>query len=175
MNTNHLLAGAIGGLAGGVVMTMAMTAGKKAGIIERPLPVRVERWATDRMGIDRPAPEHEDAVAQGGHLVYSALLGAGYGALRSALDLPALPSGPLYGAGIYALTLGGVGPALGLTGGPWDEPKTTAGRRLMMHLVYGAVTAIVAEQVPHWLGWQDHDHHQNQPDRPEWKGATRAA
>jgi hypothetical protein len=81
------------------------------------------------------------------HLMMSATLGAGYGALQAALDLPALPAGPLYGLSIYALMLGGVGPVLGVMAGPWNEESMTVGRRVMMHAVYGTVTALVYERM----------------------------
>jgi hypothetical protein len=58
-----------------------------------------------------------------------------------------LPAGPLYGLGVYAISLVGVGPALGLTGGPWGERTPTAFRRVLLHLVYGTVTAVVDERL----------------------------
>jgi hypothetical protein len=141
-------AGAAGGLAGGLVMTAFMTAASRVGLIDTPLPVRVERWAEDRMGIEeRLEGLEEETLAQGGHLLFAAALGAAYGAASSAFRLPPVPSGPLYGAALYALDLGVLGPASSTTKGPWNEPVTTAGRRLMMHVVFGTVTALVADRV----------------------------
>jgi hypothetical protein len=141
-------AGAVGGLAGGMVMTAAMMAGKKTGMIEEPVPLKIEREVEERLGAaESTGPKQEKALALGEHLAISVAYGAGYGALRSALGLPAIPSGPLYGLGVYALNLVGLGPALGLTPGPWNEEPMTAGRRMMMHAVYGTVTALVSEQV----------------------------
>ena len=145
---DEMLAGALGGLVGGIVMTAVMTMGKQTGMIDRPLPVRVERWAEERAGIDeKTSAQEEVVVGQGMHLLYSALLGASYGVLRSTLDAPAIPSGPLYGLGVYALNLGAVLPALDLTKGPLDEEPTTAGRRMMMHVAFGMATGLISEKV----------------------------
>lgn len=145
--TDEVAAGAIGGLVAGVAMTGFMMLGKKAGFIEEPLPVKVEHWAEGQLGVaDRPGPGQEMAVGMGGHLLYSAAMGAGYGALRSAFDLPTMPTGPLYGLGLYAVNLLGIGPALDITRGPAHERPTTVGRRLMMHAFYGTVTALVADR-----------------------------
>lgn len=75
-----------------------------------------------------------------------AALDAGYGALRAVFDLPSLPSGPLYGLGLYAANLLGIGPALDITRGPANERPTTVGRRLMLHAFYGTATALVADR-----------------------------
>ncbi|HEV2124139.1 MAG TPA: hypothetical protein VGW38_15355 [Chloroflexota bacterium] len=148
--TDNALAGAMGGLAGGVAMSAMMMMGKKAGIVQTPVPVKVERWVEDQAGVpthDRADGMQEMGIAQGGHLLLSAAFGAGYGALRGAYSLPAMPSGPLYGLGLYALNLGGIAPTLGITPGPWNEEPMTAGRRMMMHLMYGAVTALLTERL----------------------------
>ena len=146
--TKTIVAGAAGGLAGGLVMTAFMTVATRAGIIKTPLPVKVERWAEDQAGIqDGRTGIEEEVTAQAGHLAFSAGLGALYGAMLSAFRLPAIPSGPIYGASLYALTLGALGPAAGITKGPWNEEPATAGRRLMMHLIFGTVTALVAQRL----------------------------
>lgn len=144
----NLAAGAAGGLAGGCVMAVFMTIAKRTGILQVPLPVRVERWAEDRIEVrDRPQGLQEEALGQAGHLVFSAALGAAYGALAPALPFPASAAGPLYGAALYALNLGALGPAAGITKGPARENLSTAGRRMAMHVVFGTVTAMVFERL----------------------------
>ncbi len=141
-------AGAAGGLAGGMVMTVAMMVGKKIGTIDTPVPLKVERKLEEQAGVaGHTGPKQEKVLAMVEHMALSAGFGAAYPALRSKLGLRAMPSGPLYGLGIYALNLGGVGPALGATAGPWTEQPMTVGRRVMMHVAYGVVTALVAERV----------------------------
>lgn len=151
--TEEFAAGALGGLAGGLVMTAAMMAGRRAGMIETPLPLAIERDLEARAGVaERTGAGQERGLALAEHLTISAAFGAGYGALRAAFALPAIPAGPLYGLGVYALNLGGVGPALDLTPGPWNEAPLTVARRVMMHAVYGTVTALVADQVRRRIG-----------------------
>ena len=146
--TKRIAAGAAGGLAGGLVMTAFMTFATRAGIIKTPLPVKVQRWAEDQAGVqDRATGIQEEVTAQAGHLAFSAGLGALYGAISSAFRLPPLPTGPIYGASLYALHLGALGPAAGITKGPWNEEPATAGRRLMMHLIFGTVTALVTDRL----------------------------
>lgn len=145
---NHVLAGAAGGLAGGLVMTSFMTIATRLGIIDTILPVKVARYAEEKARLDnRPSGLSEEVMAEAGHLVFSTALGALYGGARSTFRLPAFPSGPIFGAGLYALDLGIVGPATGVTKGPWDEKPTVAGRRLFMHVVFGTVTALVADKL----------------------------
>jgi len=125
-----------------------MVVGKATGMIAEPLPLKFERDQEERLGVaDQTGPRQEQAVALGKHLLFNAALGAGYGALHGTLRLRPLPAGPLYGLGIYALTLGVAGPSFGVTPGPWNQKPLTVGRQLMMHAVYGAVTALAAERV----------------------------
>ncbi len=77
----------------------------------------------------------------------TATFGAGYGALRALAHVSVVPGGPLYGLGIYGLTLMGIGPVLGLTRGPWTQQPMTVTRRVMMHALYGTVTACVSGRV----------------------------
>jgi hypothetical protein len=150
---NDVVAGAIGGLAGGLVMMAVMMAGKQTGMIQQPLPLKFERKFEEIGGLEgRPGPTQVMVLSQTEHLLFSAVLGAGYGALQSALDLPAIPTGPLYGLSVYAMMLGGVGPALDVTAGPWNEELTTVGRRIMMHAVYGTMTALTFQRARVWLG-----------------------
>jgi hypothetical protein len=67
--------------------------------------------------------------------------------LRGALNLKPFPAGPLYGLGVYVLNLVGAGPALDFTTGPWQEQSTTIARRLISHIIYGIVTALVTNRI----------------------------
>ncbi len=145
---NEILAGTVGGVAGALAMSVGMMVGKQAGVIKRPPPLEVEHELEQRAGVEeQTSPGEEQALAQGLHLLFGAGFGACYGLLRRAFDLPAIPTGPLYGLGVYAFNLAGVGPALGLTAGPWHEQPMTVGNRIMLHLVYGVVTALVSDRV----------------------------
>ncbi|MCZ7573237.1 MAG: hypothetical protein M5U01_32200 [Ardenticatenaceae bacterium] len=145
---DEMVAGAVGGLAGGMLMTAFMTGASKAGMIDETLPHKVEQYIEEQLDQQaQTGPTQEKMLAQSGHVVYSTLLGAGYGALRATFDWSPLPSGPLCGVCLYGLNLMGVGPALGITRGPWNEQRPTVMRRMMIHAAFGAMTALVSEQV----------------------------
>lgn len=142
----EILAGVLGGLAGSLLMSAAMNMAEKQALIPETLPHRVERKLATRAGVTDVSARQEKALAQGSHFAIGALYGASYGLLHHTLDLP-VAAGPLYGLGIYAANLVGLGPAFDLTEGPWNEEPKEVGRRMMMHALFGLVTAAVAEQV----------------------------
>lgn len=142
-----VVAGAAGGLAGGAIMTVAMTAGRKAGILQAPVPLKVERWGRRRLGVSAPSAEREHLLAQTIHLGYSLSLGVGYGLIQHARALPALPSGPLYGLVVYAANIAGALPSLGIISPPTDTATTKIARQVMMHVVFGTATALVFDRV----------------------------
>ena len=147
MRMTDALAGAIGGLAAGAALTAMMEAALRLGLIQEPLPEKVEGWAEDEFGFGSGHSSAErKMVAQSAHLLASAGLGALYGALRPRRG-SIFPEGPLFGLGIYAASLAGAGPALGITQGPWAESPAVSGRRVMMHLIFGTITAAVTEKI----------------------------
>ena len=129
-------------------MAAAMTMGKAMGMVPQPLPLKVERRLEERVGVaDQTNRRAEQGLALGEHMLISAAFGAGYGMLRSTHPLAPMPAGPLYGLGVYALNVEGIGPRLGATREPQHQQPMTVGQQLMMHLMYGTVTALVAEQI----------------------------
>ena len=148
MANDSVQAGILGGLAASAVMAVMMQMGKATGMVETPLPVKVERRAERRLGVaEKTTGQQERAVGMAGHMMMGAAFGAGYGALREKMDLDPLTGGALYGMGVYALNVAGLGPALDLSRGPWQQEPPTVVRQVMMHLLYGAVTAAVAEEL----------------------------
>jgi len=151
MMTRDMTAGAVGGLAGGVVLTGAMIAADRFGI-EKPLPLTVERWAAYHAGADRKSLKQdptveEEALAYGGHLVASVALGAAFGAMQGRMGVSTVTSGLLFGLGVHAVNLGVLGPALTITKQPWNQTPGMHARRLAMHAVFGVVAALVAREV----------------------------
>jgi hypothetical protein len=149
--SRDVTAGAVGGLAGGIVLTGAMMAADRFGV-EKPLPVKVERWFAYHAGADRETLKREpglqeEAVAYGGHLAASLALGAAFGAMQGRVDVSPTVSGLLFGMGVHALNLGILGPALTITKKPWNQTPATHARRLAMHAVFGVVAALVAREV----------------------------
>ncbi len=155
---NAMLAGAIGGMAGSMAMKAMMMLGQQAGIVGEPMPLKIERALEKRLGVDdMTSAGQEQALAMAEHLMIGAAYGAAYGALKASQNFSALPAGPLYGVGVYALNLGALGPGLALTSGPWNEEPMTVGRRLMMHALYGTVTALVTEKALERLDGDGHE------------------
>lgn len=143
-----VLAGMIGGLAGGMVMSMGMMIGQRAGVIETPMPLKVERELEKRAGVaEKTSPQQEKALAFAEHMLISGGFGAVYGLARTLVSAPLLLTGMMFGLLVYAVNLAGAGPALDLAPGPWEEKPQVVGRRVMMHVVYGVVTALVADQI----------------------------
>jgi len=144
----ELLAGALGGVAGAVTMTAVRLVGEQTGLIEKELPLYLEQQLEARTGmVERTDEGEERALAQGMHLAMGTTFGAGYGLLHAATGGPPLVAGSLYGLGLYVLNLAGAGPALNLTPPPWREDTPTVGGQMLIHILYGTVTALVAEGI----------------------------
>ncbi len=147
---NELVAGVAGGLAAGTVLALVMAVGKKTGVIPEPLPLKVEQEVEERADVQgETTPAQKNLLALGGHYLLSAVFGALYGLFRwvTGSRFSAIPTGPLYGLSTYAVNLVGLGPAMDLTSSPQEEKPVTVGRRVMMHAVFGTVTAFVAKKV----------------------------
>jgi hypothetical protein len=141
--TNRIIAGTIGGMIGGVVMTLALMATRRLPV------VRKISGELDQFPVLGAAAEIEDEPTGtlGKQLLSSAVLGGVYGALRSALRLPGILSGPAYGLVSYGLSWVGLGPAMERTPGPWNEQPMALLPRLVTHTVYGTVTDMISERV----------------------------
>lgn len=149
----NAVAGAVGGVAGAFAMTSGIMMGKELQLIEKALPQEVEQELARRAGIANELDRSEEQpLSRGMHLALGAGIGAGYGLLQTLFDLPPRIAGPVYGLGVFVVNVMGIGPALDLVAGPQNQEPTTLGRRLMMHVVYGSVTANVAERVREFLG-----------------------
>jgi hypothetical protein len=145
---NEIIAGAVGGLAGGLAMSLIMVAGKKSGVDPTPPPERVEHWAEHELGVaDETTARQEKMIAQAIHFGTAALYGAAYGAFRALTRSKSLAAGPLFGMGVYALNLGIIGPALDITRPPWEQESMRAGERMIMHTLYGVITGFVGRQI----------------------------
>jgi hypothetical protein len=144
-----LNAGVAGGLAGGVAMSLAMTLGRKTGFLHKTLAEDSEDWLDRVAGTRRRIGQGGTAaLEQANHMAAAAGFGLGYGALRP--NLPGVPTvvlGLLYGAGLYVVNIAGVAPLLGITQGEQNAPASLRAERLGLHLLYGVVTALVADDL----------------------------
>lgn len=146
-----LVAGALGGLAGGVAVSAMMLgtewrSGTPSELVKLGRKTAEQHDAPHRRRNADP-DLGEQALSHGGHLALSAAAGALYPALRHATGLPTVPAGLLFGLGFYLLAWGGAGPALSLTPTPVQEGPAKVGQRLMIHAVFGTVTAFVADRL----------------------------
>lgn len=150
--TLDVVAGAVGGLAGGIATTGGMLLLESAGFDQASDAVKIGRRAAHQLDaqarlVESPATGGEEAAAQGAHLVLSVAAGAIYGAMRGRFDMPAPAVGMVFGLGFYALAWGAVGPSLAITEKPGETPATLLARRAMVHILFGVVTALVAERI----------------------------
>jgi hypothetical protein len=143
--------GALGGLAGGLALTVVMLLAKRA-TGEPSDGVAMLRRGERQLGLPhrqeaaRPTMR-EEAMAEGGHLLLSTALGGGFGVLRRGLGLSAQPAGLVLGLGFYPLAHWLAGPLLGLMRPPWRQQPVKLAQRVALHAVFGAVTALVADRL----------------------------
>ncbi len=146
--TNRIIAGAIGGMIGGVVMSLALTAVRRSPLLRQ---VNHDVEQIPIIGTSAEIQE-EPAGNLSKRLLSAAILGGVYGALRSALRLPGILAGPAYGLVAYALSWVGLGPAMERTPGPWNEQPMAFIPKLVTNTVYGTVTDLISERVGDMLG-----------------------
>jgi hypothetical protein len=142
-------AGAIGGLAAGLVMSLAMVVGRRSGVLHKTLAEDAEDWLDRVVDARRVLGQGgTTALEQANHMAASVAFGLGYSLLSERLSgLPAPMLGTLYGAGLYAMNIVGIAPLLGMTEGERNAPGPLRAERLSLHLLYGMLTALIAERL----------------------------
>jgi uncharacterized membrane protein YagU involved in acid resistance len=144
----NIATGAVGGLAGGLAMLMVRTVGIESDIIQETLPDKYERGIERLLGFAGSTDaEEEKQLAVAEHLVLSAGLGAGYGAVRGLSKSDSLPVGIAFAAAVYFLMVGVAGPLLGVTRPPWAKPARSVIGEVLNHMLFGNVTAIVSRRL----------------------------
>ena len=144
---NDIVTGAAGGTFGGLAMFAVRVVGTQTGIIAHSLPDKFERGMAKRTGIaKRRDIEQQKELAIAEHLLLSAGLGGGYGLLRGWIKPPVFIGGIIYGLVIYGLLLLGVGPSLEITRPPHKKAPTSVVSEIMVHLLFGTVTALTTER-----------------------------
>jgi hypothetical protein len=140
-------AGLIGGVAAGMVLSGVMTFGRDLGLLSHRVADAAGDWLDDRFDTrDRFGEDGAELVEQLNHLVVSGLFGLGFGLFRPLFrKVPPLAAGALYGAGLYAVAIGKVAPAIELTRGENREPDHVQAQRLGVHILFGVITAIAAD------------------------------
>lgn len=141
---NAIGRGVVGGLAGTAVMSATMAVDRALGWMTGEVPPRkVARRAEEAAGVrghlSRPAFEASWVVQ---HFAYGAVAGVGYELLRAKVKLPEpLPSGPAYGAALWAVSYGGWVPMAGLYPPPQGDRPGRLAMTFVHHLVYGTALA----------------------------------
>ena len=146
---NGKQASAVGGLAAGLAMSLAMDLGRRAGVLHKTLAEDAEDWL-DRVANTRHyiGQSGTRAMEQANHMAAAAAFGIGYSLLRE--RVPALSAwgvGTLYGAGLYVINIAGIAPLIGLTEGERNAPAPVRAERLGLHVLYGVLTAVVADEL----------------------------
>lgn len=148
-----MVRGGLAGVAGTAVMTMMMKKVSPEVMPEdmRPdefPPKKVVEWAEEESGHPHALTEsQEQRAAMGAHFAYGSGSGAAYGILRERVfeGLPAPVAGMMFGVGLWAVGFEGWMPALGVQEATTDRPVKKWPAPIMMHMVYGASTAIAYE------------------------------
>lgn len=150
--------GALAGLAGTAVMTMMMRKVAPKVIPEdmRPdefVPKKPVEWAEEQLGHPNALTESQEMkVALAAHFTYGSGNGALYGLLRSRMSgLPAPLMGAMFGVGLWAVSLEGWMPALGIMEAPTEKSLKKVPMPIMVHVLYGATTALAYEALKNVL------------------------
>jgi hypothetical protein len=144
----ELSTGVAAGVAGALSMSVLRGILGQAGVLPEQLPHRLLRKLAMWAGLGGAFNSvEEDILGQGSHLAIGALFGVDYMLALKLLNLPPLLGGVLYGLFVYALNLGWLGPALGITLPPWHDKPRNVALGLATHLLFGIVMALVIQEV----------------------------
>lgn len=145
----RMIYGALAGSLGAACMTVIRMTARRRGIIEKTIPQAAEEWLADRIGMGHRAhPVLHHLADQGMHLAYGAALGTGY-ALATGGRSSHRVVGPGLAYGI-ATWIGGswlLLPLLRAKQGAWRKRASENAIDLLAHLVFGAATALVAQEL----------------------------
>ena len=138
--------GALAGLTGTGMMTLAIAAARAAGLLRTPPPAeitaRAQEKAADTMGArPRAAGPPFEAGWLAAHFAYGAACGVGYALIRPLVPAPPVGIGLAYGGAVWGLSYLGLMPALGLYPWPDDDSRSRMAATIAAHAVFGVATA----------------------------------
>jgi len=129
-------------------MTVIRMAARRHHVIDKTVPQAAEEWMADRLGSGHDAPPVVHHLAdQALHFGYGALLGAAYGLLVDGRSRTGVLRGLGFGVATWAMGSWGLLPLLGAKRAPWRKKQAENAVDLLAHLVFGAATALVAEEL----------------------------
>jgi hypothetical protein len=142
-----LVCGALAGLNGAACMSGLRMAAHRVGLIDRMPPQVLEEWLMSRTRVGRRLDDATHHVAD--HVLHLGIGMTGgllYAAVLSRRGHPLL-TGPLLGLAIWAVAFAGLLPRLGATRHPRESRSAENGVNLAAHILYGAVTGLMTEEL----------------------------
>jgi putative membrane protein len=146
-----LLAGAIGGLAGGLIKAAAEVIYPRRVEGQISPPVLLVSRMVEHSGGPPLSPEQQKLAESSVHFVFSAAVGALYGALAEYWPEATAGEGCAFALVLLGATHESALPALGLTEAPGRQPKQEQLSELATHLVFGFATEQLRARVRAWM------------------------
>lgn len=124
-------------------MSLVMTAGKAAGLMETPPPKHITGRAAQKIGFStHKVPQPAFTLAWlAAHLAYGAGAGIVYGAARGFLPRQRPLAGGLYGTALWAVSYLGLMPAMGLYPFATNDRTSRQVTMVVAHEAYGGTLA----------------------------------
>jgi hypothetical protein len=147
---NDMTRGAVAGLAGTTLMSVAMALAKAVGPMPgEPPPRKVARNVEETVGIRDvlpPAAFEASWIAQ--HFAYGTAAGVAYALVQRRVRLrEPWPAGPVYGIALWAFGYAGWLPASGLYPPPRADLRHPVRTTIAVHVVYGTATAMASHML----------------------------
>jgi hypothetical protein len=144
----RIIYGALSGSLAAACMTVIRMTARRRGVIEKTVPQAAEEWLSHRTGIGRDAhPVLHHLADQALHLGYGAALGVGYVVTTRARSRHAIARGLGYGVAAWFAGSWLLLPLLRAKQAAWRKRPAENAVDLLAHLVFGAATAIVSDQL----------------------------
>jgi uncharacterized membrane protein YagU involved in acid resistance len=145
----RIVDGALGGVTGAACKSALRFAMHRFGALEKTPPQTVEEWLVQEV-VPPAAPAPHAAhqlLAEAVHLGYGSFLGGVLGLLRPRERRWPLWRGALYGFAVWAVSLGALLPALGVTRPIWRASALENGINIAAHVLFGTVAALSLQEL----------------------------
>ena len=144
----RLVYGALSGSIAAACMTVIRSAARRGGVIEKTVPQAVEETLAHRAGLGRKAHQVvHHLVDQAMHTGYGATLGVGYALMTGGRSRGFAARGLGYGVATWAFGSLLLLPLLRAKQAAWNKRPSENAVDLVAHLVFGAATALIAEEL----------------------------
>src|SRR4051812_31175747 len=144
----RLLYGALSGSIAAACMTVIRSAARRGGVIEKTVPQAVEETLAHRSGLGRSAhPVVHHLVDQAMHTGYGAALGVGYALVTRGRSRALAARGLGYGVAVWMFGSWLLLPLVRAKQAPWKKRGAENAVDLLAHLVFGAATALISEEL----------------------------